>query len=425
MRPLLYNHAMRFSHTLVLIAALALSGCNGKSSDVSAEGIPSPTPFQPQGSAESDPLFSAPAPTPLNLPTTTPIPTEIVILPETLPEGVDVNSFAISGALNPLTGLPPADPSLLNRRPMAIKVANYPRYMRPQSGLTLADQVFEYYIEDGLTRFIAVFYGNDSEWVGPVRSGRYFDEHIQRMYQAYLVFKFADPRELDYFKASDFAKFLVTPTNGLCPPFHFLPERINTVEEYNNSYFDTVRWKDCVTNNGMDNNHPYIRNGYYSDAAPAGDLPGTKINTYYSVDSYHYWEYNSNLHLYYRYQEINDSRDGEDEFAPLVDRVTGAQVGASNVIVLFVTHTFANAYDEDDEVFQIDLTGSGEAYVFRDGVGILAKWYRTNRDQPLLLTTLGGSPIYMRPGITFYEVIGSRSYVDQGDGEWSFRHDWP
>ena len=41
----------------------------------------------------------------------------------------------------------PSDPSLLERRPLAIKVANYPRYIRPQSGLTLADNIFEYYIE--------------------------------------------------------------------------------------------------------------------------------------------------------------------------------------------------------------------------------------------------------------------------------------
>jgi hypothetical protein len=416
---------MRYAHNIVLIVALFLGGCSSGFDDVSAEGIPSPTPFQPQTGNDSTSPYSAAAPTPLNLPTTTPPPTEMVILPETLPNDVDVNSFVVSGALNPLTGLPPSDADLLNRRPMAIKVANYPRYMRPQSGLTLADQVFEYYIEDGLTRFIAIFYGNDSEWVGPVRSGRYFDEHIQRMYQSYLVFKFADPRELEYFRASDFANYLVTPTNGMCPPFHFLPDRINTVEEYNNSYFNTVKWKDCVVNGDLLNTRPYIRNGYYSDPAPAGDLPATKIAAYFSVDSYHYWEYSSEQYIYYRFQEINDTRDGEEEYAPLMDRVTSAQVSASNVVVLFVTHTFANPYDQDDEVFQIDLNGSGEAYVFRDGVGILAKWYRTNKDQPLLLTTLGGSPIYMRPGITFYEVIGTRSYVDQGDGEWSFRHDWP
>ena len=413
---------MRFACQLFLIFALFLSGCNTVANDVSAEGIPSPTPFQPQEAGASDPIFSAPAPTPLDLPTTTSVPTEIAAPPQE----ADTASPAAPGELDPLTGLPPADPSLLNRRPIAIKVANYPRYMRPQSGLTLADQVFEYFIEKELTRFIAVFYGNDSEWVGPVRSGRYFDEHILRMYQSYLVFKFADPRELEYFRASDFSQFLVTPTNSaVCPPFHFLPERMNTVEEYNNSYFDTTRWKDCVSASGGDNLRPSIRSGYFSDVAPAGDLPATKINTYYSVDSYNYWEYNPNDRLYYRFQEINDMRDGVEEFAPLVDRVTGLQVHASNVIVLFVNHSFANNYDSEDEVFQIDLTGTGEAYVFRDGVGILAKWYRTDINQPLLLTSLSGSPILMRPGITFYEVIGLRSYVDQGDGEWTFRHDWP
>ena len=113
----------------------------------------------------------------------------------------------------------------MERRPLAIKIANYPRYVRPQSGLTLADQVFEYYIEDGLTRFTAVFYGNNSEWVGPVRSGRFFDENIQRMYQSYLVFKFADKRVLDYFKTTDFADFLVVPSNGACPPFRIMESR--------------------------------------------------------------------------------------------------------------------------------------------------------------------------------------------------------
>lgn len=394
--------------------------------NVSAEGIPSPTPFQPQTSPASDSPYSAAAPTPLHLPTTTPPPTEVVIVPETLPSDVNVSSFAVSGALNPLTGLPPSDPALLERRPLAIKVANYPRYMRPQSGLTLADQVFEYYIEDGLTRFIAVFYGNDSEWVGPVRSGRYFDEHILRMYQAYLVFKFADPRELSYFQASDFSQYLVLPTNGSCPPFRFLPERVNTVEEYNNSYFNTVLWKECIERGGLENQRPYVRNGFYNDVPLESEILGTKIATYYSVDSYNYWEYNPNDRLYYRYQENRDTRNGKPEsYEMLIDRVTNLPVSASNVVVLFATHTFANPYDQEDEVFQIDLTGSGEAYVFRDGVGILAKWHRTNKDQPLLLTTLGGSPIYVRPGVTFYQVIGTRSYADQGDGEWNFHHDWP
>ena len=70
--------------------------------------------------------------------------------------------------VNPLTGLRVGDPKLLDRRPLAIKITNYPRNVRPQSGLSLADIVYEYYLEQNVTRFIGIFYGNEAEKVGPV-----------------------------------------------------------------------------------------------------------------------------------------------------------------------------------------------------------------------------------------------------------------
>jgi len=166
---------MRSTLIIFLIFSLILAGCNTSADSVSASGIPSPTPFQPGTDNAPDSIYAGAAPTPLSLPTPTlppsPTPTQIIILPTSTPV-----------VLNPLTGAPVSDPALLNRRPMAIKVANYPRYIRPQSGLSLADSIYEYYIEGGLTRFIGIFYGNNSEWVGPVRSGRFFDENIQRTF---------------------------------------------------------------------------------------------------------------------------------------------------------------------------------------------------------------------------------------------------
>ena len=159
--------------------AILISGCGVRTDNVSAVGIQSPTPFQPEQENASDSLYADAAPTPLSLPTvslpniastdsSTPVvkeqPTEMI--PPTA---------VVPVVINPLTGAPAPNPYLLERHPMAIKITNFPRYTRPQSGLTLADQVFEYYIEGGLTRFIAVFYSNDSEWVGPVRSGRFFE----------------------------------------------------------------------------------------------------------------------------------------------------------------------------------------------------------------------------------------------------------
>jgi len=418
---------MRVACNVLLILLVFLSGCDLRTNSISAAGIPSPTPFQPGLADVPDSPYSAAAPTPvflLTVPSLPPTPTDTLTLPELLPTDTAVPTFISPASLNPLTGLLPSDASLMERRPLAIKVANYPRYVRPQSGLTLADSVFEYYIEAGLTRFIAVFYGNDSEWVGPVRSGRYFDEHVQRMYHAYLVFKFADPRELSHFEGSDFSDFLVLPTIGSCPPFRLMPSR--KIEDYNNSYFNTVLWEDCVVRDGLENQRPSIRSGFFSELPPQPDLPGIQMFTYYSVDSYNYWLYRPETQQYVRYQELDDTRNDKPEsYDVLMDVVTATAVHASNIVYLLAPHTFSNTFDQEDEVYKIDLTGSGEAFVFRDGVGILARWYRTNQDQPLLLAGLNGAPIYLRPGITFYEVLGARSYVDQDAGEWHFHHEVP
>jgi len=420
---------MRFHRfNILFLCVIILSSCGVQSNEVPVNGIPTPTPFQPLTANASDSPYIGAAPTPLYLPSVTPLPptpTEMVILPESLPEDVNVPAFTLPTSLNPLTGLLPSDPVLMDRRPMAIKVANYPRYIRPQSGLTLADNVYEYYIEAGLTRFIAVFYGNDSEWVGPVRSGRYFDENIQRMYHAYLVFKFADPRVESHLETTpDVAPFLVVPSLGACPPFRLMESR--HIEVYNNSYFNTVLWQDCIAKKGLDNKRQPIRIGFFSDNVPSAQLLGLQLFTYYSSDSYNYWLYNPDTRQYIRYQETADVRDKKPEkYDVLVDAVTGEEVHAANVVFLMAYHTFSNKFDQEDEVYQIDLTGQGEAYVFRDGVGIQARWIRTNTDQPLLLTTLNGAPIFLRPGITFYEVLGTASYIDQDAGEWHFHHATP
>lgn len=420
---------MRFSRFNILaIVTLVVSSCSSQPNEVPISGIPSPTPFQPLTENASNSPYVDAAPTPLYLPSVTPLPptpTEEVILPESLPQGVNVPAFTLPTSLNPLTGLSPSDPALMERRPVGIKVANYPRYIRPQSGLTLADNVYEYYIEAGLTRFIAVFYGNNSEWVGPVRSGRYFDENIQRMYHAYLVFKFADPRvETHLETTSDVAPFLVVPGLGSCPPFQLMTSR--HIEVYNNSYFKMLLWEDCVLKNGLDNQRQAIRSGFFSESVPTSELLGLQLFTYYSADSYNKWLYDPETKQYVRYQEVDDTRNDQPEkYNVLIDQVTGEAVHASNVVFLMAYHTFSNTFDQEDEVYQIDLTASGEAYVFRDGIGIPARWIRTNKDQPLLLTTLNGAPIYFRPGITFYEVLGTASYVDQDAGEWHFHHATP
>ncbi|HEX2697757.1 MAG TPA: DUF3048 domain-containing protein [Anaerolineales bacterium] len=410
----------RFSWPLYLLGIILLTAC-GSVRDPQPDPISTdpfaPTPFQP---GVYDSPFDVPF-TPEVLATFTPYPTAqgnvnsaispVVVTPS------DTSDFSAL-AIDPLTGLPPADPALLERRPLAIKVANYPRYIRPQSGLSMADVVYEYYIEDLLTRFIAVFYGNDARQVGPVRSGRYFDEHVAHMYHAFYVFKYADPREYTYFKSGDLTDFLVVPGFGACPPF-FGGKR--QIESYNNAYFNTIQWKDCAAQHHIDNSHQNLRSGFFSASLPPDGLVVNRIFTHYSTDDYNYWQYDSASGRYLRFQEANDTRDGKPEtYAPLMDDLTKKQVAADNVVVLFVSHTFANQFEQEDEVFHINLVDSGNAFVFRDQFAFPARWMRTDIDQPLLITTTSGTPLYLKPGTTFYQVIGETS-TDWSDGlDWHF-----
>ena len=98
---------------------------------------------------------------------------------------------------------------------------------------------------------------------------------------------------------------------------------------------------------------------------------------------------------------------------------------ADNVVVIYASHTFATENEQSDEIYHIDLIDSGRAYVFRDGLGIPARWVRTDIDQPLVLTTLQGDPLGLRPGRTFYEIIGETSHDWSDGGDWHFEFHTP
>ena len=50
------------------------------------------------------------------------------------------------------------------------------RFTRRSPGLSMADIVYDYYHNDGYSRLHAIFYGQDAELVGAIRSGRLLDQ---------------------------------------------------------------------------------------------------------------------------------------------------------------------------------------------------------------------------------------------------------
>jgi hypothetical protein len=61
--------------------------------------------------------------------------------------------------INPLSGQQVKDPSLLATPAVAISISHFPVAARPQAGLSFAPWVFEFYITEGATRFLSIFYG--------------------------------------------------------------------------------------------------------------------------------------------------------------------------------------------------------------------------------------------------------------------------
>ncbi len=113
--------------------------------------------------------------------------------------------------LNPLTGRPVRRPASLDLAPLLISVTEFPPSARPQAGLSLASQVWETSIGEGMSRFLAVYYGDYVDdfrrtfqahpdqpgyafAVGPIRSGRVGWETIKTFYpDSLLITRYASP----------------------------------------------------------------------------------------------------------------------------------------------------------------------------------------------------------------------------------------
>lgn len=357
-------------------------------------------------------------PLPTSTPSAIPFPSDTLQQPsETpLPTAVDTPTQPATpnpASINPLTGLVVANPALLDRRPMLIKVSNLPRSVRPQWGLSLADIVFEYYTEEGSTRFAALFYGNDASMVGPIRSGRFIDEDIVRGYKAIFAFGSAYVAEMDRFLQSEFADRLVIEGPN-SPLKRYDPNGVNDLVA------NTANLSAYITAKGVENGRQDLKGMTFSQAVPAGGQAGTQTFLRYSGAIYNRWDYDSSSGKYLRFADTADDNNRTNpQYAQSTDRLTNQPLAFDNVVVLLVTHELyaPNIYD-------ILLSGSGEGYAFRDGMAYAVKWQRSDTDVISLINP-DGTPFPFKPGTTWYEVMGVSSQVTQTAQGYQFVHMMP
>ena len=366
-------------------------------------------------------MTETPVPATATLTSTPARPTATPTVTATLPypaAGYGPANFPVN--VNPLSGKVVANPDLLNRRPVIVKVENLPREHRPQWGLSLADIVYEYYTEMGSSRFAAVYYGSDSPVVGPIRSARFFDFNVVRMYKSSFVFGSAYADLYAALVKSEFSSRMIVEGERWAGIFtRFEPNGPNILQA------NTSQVAALLTKNKIDNARQNLDGMLFQQAAPSkGAQDGKQIFARFSGGIYNRWDYDTATGKYLRFAETADDVNRTNEkYAQLTDRQTSQPIAADNVVVVEVKYT--QIKPKPGEVWDMQLLGEGKAWLARDGKMYPVKWRRTKATDVLTLLNADNTPIAFKPGQTWFEVMGLSTSLTTKDGLWKFIHAMP
>ena len=336
--------------------------------------------------------------TPTPTPTYTPSPTATIVGPSEYPDNY-----------NPLTGLPYPNEEARNRRTLIVKVSNFPEVVRPQSGLTQADIVFEYEVEGAVTRFAAIFRSQGAEKVGSIRSARLLDLELVPMFQALLAYSGANAWIDNAILTADWHWRALSPQHGVnCPPFCRYPDENKAFEHtlFGNTYEMWDVAEERQVNEGM-----LVKGFSFSDVPDPNGVPAVDIFVnFWSPRQDTRWQYHADDGRYYRY----------NTGVPHMDAVTGQQLAADNVVILEAQHVDRPDIYESETggtVIETQLWGRGTAWIFRDGLWYEGIWAHGQGKSGLyLLENDGQTPIHLKPGQTWFEVVRPVMYgVDVSD----------
>ena len=299
--------------------------------------------------------------------------------------------------VNPLTGETVEEPELLQRRPIAIKVSNYPPLVRPQAGLNNADLVFEHYAEGGATRFTAVFYSKDAHTVGSVRSMRIIDFEIPVMYDAAFGYSGAAGGNKDRLAKVEWYDRIISPDFGHGGFYRAEPKEEDT-DFWHTMFTDTYRLRAILQERGLDVPPTYQNGMVFSEEAPPGGTPAEQVEIKYS-GNYVTWWYDSGLGRYFRWN------DGERHN----DANRGEQLNFKNIVVISANHVESGIPETEvrqgAQSIEIQIWGEGPATMFRDGQRFDGHWQRNDPQDMITFTDQEGNILPLAPGNTWFQLV--------------------
>jgi len=311
--------------------------------------------------------------------------------------------------VNPLTGLPVDDPTKLERRPVMVKVSNWPRSGRPHAGLTSADIVFEYFIGHQMNRFLAVYYGEDADMIGPVRSGRLVDAQLVNFYQGILAYGDADP-QVDGVLFDALGERALAFLEVPCPPM--CGEATHDATGVFTSSADLTEY---AVSKDIDNSTPDLQGMFFQQEPLAGDADGKLLRVEYADFSIMQWQYDIEAQNYRLWME-GETDDGLD-LGLMTDRNNDQLVMFDNIVVMYADYIEHTSTLHD--IILRDAAAYQPVLLFRNGRMTYGTWRVSSPDRPILFETSEGGPLALKPGKTWIVIVGMSSQtIQSAGGEW-------
>jgi DUF3048 family protein len=289
-----------------------------------------------------------------------------------------------------LSGLQ-VDP-VINTRPVVGVMIENSTDARPQSGLDNASVVFEAVAEGGITRFLALFQDKNPAYLGPVRSVRPYYIQWAMGFDAGIAHVGGSPEALQNlkdWKAKDLDQF----SNGS----YF--RRITSRAAPHNVYTSIDQLFDLSNKKGFSSS---TFTGFPRKTSAASKTP-TATSVDFTISS-------AAFNAHYDYEATTNTYLRSEGGAPhnVIDEAGKATQLRPNVVVALVMAQGVNA----DRIHTTYASlGSGQAYIFQDGIVTAATWKKNSQTEQLTFIDAAGAPVKLNPGQTWLTALAANERV--------------
>ena len=286
----------------------------------------------------------------------------------------------------PLTGeMLPGDKAPPDRPVLAVKVENTPD-AQPLAGLQGADIVYEEVVEGGITRFVVLFHCDEADRIGPVRSIRSTDPGILAPFSEHPLLAFSGGSKGVRAIVED-AGMAAMDEDSATKAFIRDDTRIVPHNLFTSTKPLWGKGRKLAEDEPAPGS-PFT----YSDEVPTPSKKARGATVVFSGLATAEWRWSKGQWVRYL------------EGSPMMLE-SGGPITADNVVIQVVKTTESDFHDVTGYPSpEVDLTGSGKAWVLRDGKLIVGKWERSDESGFTTFRAKSGEEIALKPGTTFVEL---------------------